>query len=93
MSGAIFKILNLSTGEFITNYQYNMALVNFKPTSSETETYFTRMVDITNSSIDKRWHVSPPSATDIERIALYLNLPKNALEMYTVCEGYVYDAE
>jgi hypothetical protein len=89
MSSAIFKVLNLSTGEYITVKEYNRALIRDYITIHESvQIYHT---DFSNSS--KSWYVSPPSNTDLIKIATYLNIPFRALDTITVHAGYAYDAE
>ena len=98
MSSAMFQILNMSTGEHITVDEYNRATINFTEYDHDlgdceyTRISVTGRPTLSGDAI-KSWYVSPPSDIDISRIALYLNVPINALDVVMTCNGYVYDAE
>jgi hypothetical protein len=100
MSSAMFQILNLSTGEHITVHEYNRATINFTEYGhdlGDNEYSSLRIMrperHIQWEDAIKSWYVSPPSDIDISRIALYLNVPINALDVVMTCNGYAYDAE
>ena len=71
MAGYIFNVLNLSTGELITDNIRNRATIyRFKKSS---EFYI-------NSPV-AQWYISPPDKPTLIDIASYLHLPLGALEV------------
>ncbi|MCI4437237.1 MAG: hypothetical protein JHC33_10570 [Ignisphaera sp.] len=92
MSSAIFQLLNMSTGTLVTVQEYNRATFNFMDQINNSPVINPYRPSISEDAT-KSWYVSPPSDTDITRLALYLNIPMKALDIVIAHQGYAYDPE
>lgn len=82
MSASMFNLLNLSTGEYVTMYELQVATYGFK-------------YSIYNESTNQpnRWYVSPPSHKQLMDLSRYFTIPVSAFECITTHQGYTYDAQ
>ena len=87
MSASVFHVLNLSTGELITIYEYCRATIRSQSRISSTSEYLYR------PNIAHSWYVAPPSHEDLVNVSRYLNVPYKALQCISAHSGYTYDAE
>lgn len=84
MSSALFYVVNLSSGEYVTTNQYNRASIGY---NNMTPSRFG------GNTEPKSWCVSPPSNKELVFLARYLALPIQALDPVVISPGYAYDPE